>query len=177
MDEQRFSIVRRVLRPTLPLMVVAVVLMALETGTGPGREALLAGIALAGVAVATAVRLLPDPRGRELAPAPLFLGLVLLAAATPVAAIPELIAGLGGVVGVVWLLDDPRGVPGAVSRGAIVWGVPALGVGVAWASATLLPSTSAPVGVAGGLLVAALVILVYLVRRPELFDRDTPTTI
>ncbi|MGA9840560.1 MAG: hypothetical protein WBS16_09070, partial [Thermoplasmata archaeon] len=62
-------------------------------------------------------------------------------------------------------------------RGAVVWAVPGLAVGVAWASEFLLPSTSAPLGVAGGLLAASLIALAYLVSRPELFDREAAPTI
>ena len=107
----------------------------------------------------------------------MILVLGVLAAETPIAPIPELLVGVVGVVFVAWLVDDPSRPPGAIVRGAVEWTIPGAGVGVAWASSFLLPSTAAPVGVAGGLLAAAIVVLAYLVRRPELFDRAEAATI
>ena len=100
-----------------------------------------------------------------------------MAPKTPIAPIPELLVGMAGVVFVAWLLDDPSRPAAGATRGAVEWAIPALGVGVAWASSFLLPTTAAPIGVAGGMLAAALIVLAYLVRRPELFDRDRASTI
>jgi hypothetical protein len=75
------------------------------------------------------------------------------------------------------LLDDPSRPAGGAVRGAPVWAISALAVGVAWASSFLLPGTAAPLGVAGGLLAASLIALAYLVRRPELFDQALAPTI
>ncbi|HTW39760.1 MAG TPA: hypothetical protein VMF04_02730 [Thermoplasmata archaeon] len=167
----------RALLPTPLLLLVAALALGFDTPLPGVDKVLLGALAAIAVAVATVLRLSRDVLIRDLAPVPVLVILGTLAAETPVAVVPELLAGVAGVVFAAWLLDDPLRPAQGLSRGVLIWGTPAVGVGLAWASATLLPSTSAPVGVAGGLLAAALVILAYLVRRPDLFDRDVPATI
>jgi apolipoprotein N-acyltransferase len=159
------------------LLLVAGFALAFDTPLPAAQKILLAGVAVAGVLIATVLRLSRTALLRGVSPLPVLVLFGILAAETPVGVVPELLAGVAGVVIVAWLLDDPMRPPDGLRRGWMIWGIPAVGVGLAWASASLLPSTSAPVGIAGGLLAAALVILAYLVRRPELFDRDAPTTI
>jgi hypothetical protein len=167
----------RVVTPTVALLLVATLALTYLTPLPGATQVLLGALAIVAVAGATALRMSRDPLARDLAPFAVIVILGVLAAATSVAVVPELLAGVVGVVFLTWLLDDPRRATQGVSRGLLVWGIPAVAVGLAWASATLLPSNAAPVGVAGGLLAAAIVTLVYLIRRPELFDRDTPATI
>jgi hypothetical protein len=167
----------RLLSPSTLLLVVAALALAYDTPLPALEKLLLAVLGVVGVAAGTGLRLARDPDLRDIALLPVAIAYGLLGAATPVAVIPDLLAGVAGVLVVVWLVDDPRGPPKSVSRGHLVWGVPAVAVGLAWASASVLPSSSAPVGIAGALLVAALVMLAYLIRRPDLFDRETAATV
>ncbi len=167
----------RIAYPTLPLLVVVTLALAFDTPLAGPEKVLAAALALGGIALATTMRLVRRPLVRATAPVPVLAGLGLLAAVTPVAAVPGLLAGVAGIVAIVWMLDDPLGPAHGVRRGLLVWSIPAIAVGVAWASASLLPSSSAPVGIAGALLAGALVVLAYLVRRPQLFDQEAPTTL
>jgi hypothetical protein len=165
---------RRVLGPTVPVLVVAVLALALDSRLGSLAALLLTTV---GLAASVGLRAIGRPALTELAPVPVLLALGALSVETPIAPLPELLTGASGVVFVAWLLDDPWRPPGGFSRGAVVWAVPAFGVGIAWASTFLLPAYAASLGVAGGLLAAALVALAYLVSHPDLFDRGEATTI
>jgi hypothetical protein len=134
-------------------------------------------VALAGVVLSEALRSTANGRLRKMAPTPVLVALGAVALAAPLGALPELWAGVAGVAVLVWIADDPaRPAFGAV-RGAFGWGLPALAVGLAWVSSFLLPPSAVPVGVAGGLLAAAVVALAYLVRRPELADPGAAATL
>jgi hypothetical protein len=163
--------------PTVGLLAAVTVALAYDAPLPGPEKLLLSVVALAAVALGAALRLSRTGAVRDLAPVPVLVGLGALAAQTPVAIVPDLLGGVAGVAVVLWLLDDPLRPAQGISRAVLVWGAPAAAVGVAWASATLLPTNAAPVGVAGGLLVAALAIVAYLIRRPQLFDREAPTTI
>jgi hypothetical protein len=167
----------RILLPSFPLLALAALAMVYDTPIPTLEKLVLAALAVGAVAAGALLRLARVAPLREVAPAPLIAVLAATAAATPVAILPELLAGVTGVLVIVWLADDPLGPADSASRALLLWGIPAVGLGLAWASATLLPTSAAPVGVAGALLVAALVILAYLVRRPELFDRDVAATV
>jgi hypothetical protein len=167
---------RRPLRPrvgtTLALLLAGAFLAYLS-----GLPPLIVFPAILGpIAVAIVLRTDPSGRGRALAPVPAVVGLLVGALAAPLGALPDLAAGLGGLVLLAWLADDPARPVGGIVRAATTLLVPALAVGIAWSSALLLPSSSASFGVAAGLLVFALVALAYLVSRPELFDREEAAT-
>lgn len=164
----------RVIAPTVPVLVLVVLLLAYGSRLPLGPALLLAAL---GIAFGVALRAARYPLLRDGAMVPVLVVLGVFAAETPIAPIPELFVGVAGVVFVAWLMDDPSRPPAAVARGAVEWAIPAVGVGVAWTSAFLLPSTAAPVGVAGVLLVSALLLLAYLVRRPDLFERDEAPTL
>jgi hypothetical protein len=165
---------RRVLGPTSPVLVLALLVLAYGSDL-PLLPAL--ALAILGSAAGLALRASRSSTLYGLAAAPVLLALGILAATTPIAPLPELLAGAAGVVFIAWLTDDPSRPPAGASRGALVWAIPGLGMGVAWASAFLLPSSAASVGVAGGLLAASLLVLAYVVARPEMFDRDMASTI
>jgi hypothetical protein len=114
---------------------------------------------------------------RLVALGPVLGALVALGASAPLGVGAEGVAGFAGVAVIAWLTEDPDRPVGSFVRRVPSWAVPALGVGIAWAGAALLPSGAAPLGVAVGLLVAALAALAYLVRRPELLDRDRAPTL
>jgi hypothetical protein len=159
---------------------VAVVLAAAAIALAAvGRLPLLLGASVAVVAVALSefLRLSARLRTQDLAPVPVLATLGVLAAAAPIGPVPEVLAGAAGVVVLAWIADDPTRPPRGVLRGAVGWGLPGLAVGLAWASSFLLPGSAAPVGVAGGLLAAAVIALAYLFLRPELADAGPASTI
>jgi hypothetical protein len=164
----------RRLTPTMLLLALAVVALALDSRLPTGTALV---VAAAGYALSMGLRATGREAAEEVAPLPVLVALGVLAVETPIAALPELLVGAAGVVFVAWLVDDPSRPPAGLSRGALVWGVPAFAVGIAWASSFLLPSTAASLGVAGALLAGALVTLAYLVSRPDLFYQNEPATI
>lgn len=165
---------RRAFGPTVPLLAISVAALAFDSRLSTGVALLLAAV---GLASSVGLRAVGRTSLTEGSPVPVLAALGALALETPIAPLPELLVGVVGVVFVAWLLDDPWRPPGGVARGAAVWAIPAFGVGIAWASTFLLPSSAASLGVAGGLLAAALIALAYLVSRPDLFDRGGATTI
>ena len=165
---------RAALSVSVPVLLLAVLALAYVSRL-PTAVALSVGAAA--VFASVALRSSRDPTVRAWAILPVLLVLGALAWQAPVAPVPELLAGLGGVAFVLWLTDDPVRPAAGYRRGWIVWTLPGLGVALAWTSTFLLPSTAAPVGVAGGLLVAAVLAIAFLVRQPHLFDSDLPATI
>jgi hypothetical protein len=168
---------RRLIGPALPPLMVLALLLALESPLSGADQLLLAALALLLIATGVGFRGSPKAYLRSAAPLPVLLGLGVVVVELPLSSLAELLAGVLGVLFVAWLMEEPTRPPAGVARGAMGWLIPGLGVAVAWASSFLLPSNAAPVGVAGGLLAAALVLLAYLTRRPDLFDRGEPATI
>ncbi|MGI0130236.1 MAG: hypothetical protein ACREDE_01135 [Thermoplasmata archaeon] len=168
---------RRVLGPTAPLLFLATAVLAFGIRSGGTPTLLEDASALVGVALGVGLRAASNPLVREAAPLPPLVALGFLATKTPLDPLADLLVGAAGVVFVAWLLDDPSRPPAGLARGVVEWAIPALAVGLAWTSAFLLPGGAASFGVAGGLLAASLFLLAYLVRRPELFDRDEGATI
>ena len=171
------SIVGRALRPTLVALALLALLVVFDTALAGTAKLLLALGVLATMGGGAALRAAASDSAHETAPVPVLLGLGLAAAETPVVPLAELLVGVAAVAFVAWLADDPDRPPAGVARGALEWSLPMLAVGLAWASSFLLPPTAAPLGVAGGLLAASLIVLVYLVQRPELFETAGPATI
>jgi hypothetical protein len=165
---------RRLILPTAPVLVVALVALALDSRLATSAALLVAAV---GVAASLGLRANGRPWPAELAPVPVLVALGVLAVETPISPLPELLVGATGVAFVAWLADDPWRPPAGAARGALVWALPGFGVGIAWASTFLLPRSAASLGVAGGLLAAAIIALAYLVSRPDLFDRGDATTI
>jgi hypothetical protein len=130
----------------------------------------------AGTGLGVGLRLVPQPRAQQIAPVPVLVALATGAVASPLGIVPELVAGGSALVFLLWLTDDPARPAGGSVRGRVTVLIPAFGFGIAWASALLLPSSSASLGVAAGLLVFAIAALAYLVGRPGLFDREAAAT-
>jgi len=112
---------------------------------------------------------------RSLAPVPVVVAFATVAALAPLGLLPELLAGAAGVAVLVWLADDIRRPAGGIRRSQLTLGVPALALGIAWASALLLPSTAASLGVAVALLVFVVAAIAYLIGAPRVFDREEPS--
>lgn len=165
---------RRAVGPTA--LVLGALALAVAYGSGLPTGVGLA-VALGGVGAGVVLRVVPVAAARSSFPVPPLLALGLLSLSTPVGPLPILLVGLSGVAFVAWLLEDPFRPSAGAARGAGVWALPALGVGLAWASSYVLPPSSASLGVAGGLAAAALVALAVLVSRPVLFDRDATQSV
>ena len=164
----------RAIGVTTPLLAAVALLAAYESYL---PIALGLALTVVGVAAGVWLRVAPWPAWRAVFLVPPLLALAVLAVYTPAGPVPILVVGAAGVTFVAWILDDPFRPPAGASRGAIVWAIPALGFGIAWASTFLLPSSATSFGVAGGLVAAALLALAFLVGRPELFDPEPATTI
>jgi hypothetical protein len=160
--------------PPLAAAGAVAVVMAL---IGGWPTAVGLGVALGSVGVAAGFSLPSVSRIRPLAPLPLLAGFLVLAAGLPSDPAPELLAGVGGVVLLAWIAEDPARPAGGALRGAIGWGLPCLAVGLAWISAFLLPPSAAPIGVAGGLLAAVVIALAALFHRPELVTSEPAPTL
>jgi hypothetical protein len=109
------------------------------------------------------------------APLPVVTGFTIVAVASPLGLLPELLGGASGLAILVWLADDPSRPAGGVLRAQNTLGIAAVALGIAWMSALLLPSNSAPIGVAAGLLVLIVAAVAFLFGQPELFDREEPS--
>ncbi len=133
-------------------------------------------LALGSVAVATWIRAQFTDGRRELGVVLVLAALVVLASRAAATAGPILLGGIASLAFLLWLADDPHEVPGGVRRAAPSVLVAAFVVGVGWASALLLPSRNAVVGIAAGLFVFAIVVLAVFFGRPDLLDRSRPET-
>jgi hypothetical protein len=167
------SIPRRLGLPGLVLATLSLAWLGVASGLPDG-----AGLLLVIGALAAGVGLRWAPRGpfRDGSWVPLAVGLGVLSVVSPLTVLAELVAGLGGIAVLLCLVDDPDRLPGGVGRGATTIALPALAVGVAWASAFLLPPGAASVGVAAAILAIALASVAFLLGRPDLFDRDEAAT-
>lgn len=120
---------------------------------------------VAGVAVATVLRRWRSPIVGSWALLPALGVITLLAASSPAEPASELFAGLSGLAFLLWIADDPERPAGGGRRAVPTIALGALGVGLAWSITLALPGRSPDVGLAGGLLAAALVLLALLVAR------------
>jgi hypothetical protein len=129
-----------------------------------------------GIGLGVGLRVFPRPRAQRVAAVPVLVALATGAVASPLGIVPELVAGGSALAFLLWLADDPARPAGGTVRGRVTILIPAFALGIAWASALLLPSHSASLGVAAGLLVFVIAALAYLVGRPGLFDREAAAT-
>lgn len=132
--------------------------------------------ALGGILVAGVLQRLPHRlRLRGFAPLPAVGAIAVVAITAPWGLLSELLAGASGVAILLWLADDLDRPSGGVRRAQLTIGVPALAVGLAWASSLLLPPTSATLGVAAALLVLVTVAVAFLFGAPSVFDEPSPS--
>jgi hypothetical protein len=152
------------------LLAVVAGLFGYVTGL-PNASGLI--VAVAGVLIGGFLRRSPTPPPiRALAPVPAVLGLTAVAAVSPLGLLPELLAGASGIAILAWLADDPGRPAGGLGRAQLTVGIPAVALGIAWTSALLLPSNSASLGVAVGLLVFVVAAIAFLIGQPTTFDRE-----
>ncbi len=158
-----------------PLLLLAVVLAGFGTlGTLPLAESV--AVALSSVALGAAFRLLPRRWLPPAAPLPPLVGLAVLAGYATATGVTALAGGVAALVLLLWVADDPDRLPGGAERALNRLLIPTIGLGIAWASAFLLPGNVAPLGVGVALLVVVVVLVALLLRRPEVFDRDAAAT-
>ena len=138
----------------------------------PGNLGLV--VVLVPIAAGFALRGLRSAPLRGIAPLPVLAALMWGAFQSPFGLVPELVAGGCGLAFLAWLADDPARERGGISRAPTLLAMPGAAIGLVWASALLLPSNSATLGVAAGLLAFAIVAVALLAARPEAFDREAP---
>jgi len=102
------------------------------------------------------------PRLRPAAPLPGLAALAVLSLAAPAGPSTDLFAGATGLAFLLWLSDDPLRPTGGGRRALPTIAPAALAVGLAWGITLGLAGQPQQVGLAGGLLVAALVLLAWL---------------
>jgi hypothetical protein len=130
--------------------------------------ALGAVIAGLGVAGSVAWRESSRPRGTAWTVLPALLALsvdLVLARSTPTT---ELLAGATGVAFLFWVADDPSRPDGGSRRASIPAALVAVAIGFSLVIVLVLPQQTSDVGVAGGLLAVALVLLAVLLTRSRL---------
>ncbi len=128
-----------------------------------------AGVGVAAAVAAIAAGLLLTLYSRRIGPAlpqlPVIAVLGAFTAAAPAGAVTEGLAGLGGLA-VVLAVGRNAALPalrGRASRGLVV---PALGLGIAMATALIFPPSQRLIGVAALLLLGAVAAVAYLLERP-----------
>ena len=134
------------------------------------------GVAVLGVALGAWFRRIDDPMFRGAAPVMPLVALGGIAVLLPATAVNGLLAGVGAIVLLVWMADDPRRLPGGPGRAAPTVTIAGLAMALAWGSATLLPTRSAPLGVAAALIVAVVALVSVLIARPELIGSEEAAT-
>ena len=157
----------------VPLVVLGVLLGYLSALPDDAGFFLVLGL----IALGLGLRTLRSTSLRSIAPVPVLAALAVASLASRLGIVPELVAGGAGIAFLAWLADDPAREPGGIGRARTTIAIPGVALGIAWSTALLLPSSSATLGVAAGLLVFALVALALLVARPEAFDREAPESV
>jgi len=136
--------------------------------------ALGALVGAVGVGVSVAFRSVASPRWRAWTVVPAMLAIsveVLLAPAIPAA---ELVAGATGVAFLFWMADDPRRSRGTARRGLMPIAVVAVAVGFSLGIVLVLPRFPSEVGIAGGLLALAMVLVAVLLARTRFGSAMAP---
>jgi hypothetical protein len=133
-------------------------------------------VVLVGVGLGAVLRRVADPQLKGLAPVPPLVGLGALSLLVPPTATVALLAGIGAVLFLVWLADDPARVAGGVGRAIPTLVIATLAVAVAWGSSSLVPSGSASLGVAAALLLAVVALVSLFVAAPELIGLEEGTS-
>jgi len=145
---------------------LAAVLLGLVGGLPFALGALIGAV---GVGASVALRTVASRPWRPWTVVPAMLAVsveVVLAPAVPAA---ELVAGATGIAFLFWMADDPHGSRGGAERGLIPIAVVAVAVGFSLGIVLVLPRFPSEVGIAGGLLALAMVLVAILLARSR-FD-------
>ena len=109
---------------------------------------------------------------RPYAPVGPLASLAILAVAAAPTAIPAVYGGATALAFLLWLSEDPDRLAGGPGRALGRLLVPGIGLVLAWTSSFLLPGGAATVGIAAALLGGVLVLIAWLLRAPQILDRD-----
>ncbi len=135
-------------------------------GLVSGLPALLGPIVvLGGVGVSAYLRPRLGPRRSSLEVVPALLALSVVGLGATPGRSTELFAGLSALAFLLWLADDPRKEPGGGRRAAPALGLAALAFALAWGITLPFPPGTIDVGLAGGLIAAALVLVAVVLVR------------
>lgn len=152
--------------PPMPAAALLAALPAAALGlvAGPGP---VAGEVVAGAAILLAAGLetWAGGRYRELAAAPLLVGLGLLSLWAPISLVAELLGAAGGLAVLMGFAAGTGRVAGIVGASGVLM-VPMLAVAIGLLTAFLLPAPGTVPGVAAALLVAGLLLAGVLYGRP-----------
>lgn len=122
-------------------------------------------IGVGGIVLTAAWRRFGPSPGEAYGPLPALIAFVVLAASSPPSASAELFGALAALALLLWLADDPARPSGGGRRAVPTLAACSLVVAVAWSLALALPRPSGAVGLAGGLLALALLVLAWLLAR------------
>jgi hypothetical protein len=147
---------------TFAILAVAVVAFGLVGGLPDLLGPVVAAVGVAGSA--TWRRQWPGT-GETFGSLPALVALAVLGASSPVAPSTELFGAIAALAVLLWLADDPSRPAGGGRRAAAAIGFCGLGVGIAWSLVLILPRPSGRLGIAGGLLALALLLLAWLLAR------------
>jgi len=134
-------------------------------------------IALVGAFASVALRRSRGAASLELAAAPSVVAVGALAGVAPATPIAALLGGGSALAILAWLAEDPTRAPGGLRRARPTILVAALAFAVAWGSALLLPPAAGAIGIAGALLVVALVLIAAVLGRPRLLQAPPGSTV
>jgi len=129
-------------------------------------------LVLVAVAVGTVLRRQRAPRVRGLALLPPVVAVGILSLAVPPRPFEGLLIGVGAVLVLVWLADDPRRQPRGVVRAVPSLVIATLTVALAWGSSSLVPTGGVGVGVAAFLLLAVVALVGLLLVHPGLIGAE-----
>lgn len=120
------------------------------------------GLGVLGSAVWRTYR--PQP-GWTVALAPALSAMTVLTATAPAAPSTELFAGLTGLAFLLWVADDPDRPAGGGRRAVPTIALAALAVALVWVVALALTGRTTGIGLTGGVLAIALILLAVLFAR------------
>lgn len=152
------------------LLLTGVMVGFAALGTLPPAEAVAVAVVAAGLG--TAARHVRSREVHPWAPIPPLVGIGVLAVFAVPSGLTALYGGVASLALLLWLADDPDRLPGGVARALVRLLVPAVGLGIAWTSAFLLPGDIVPLGAGVALLVAVVILAALLLRSPQGLERD-----
>lgn len=150
---------------------VAAVALGLAGGLPLALGAVLGAI---GVGVSAACRGMAPPRWSTWTLVPAMLAVSIEAVFATAIPSTEVLAGVTGVAFLFWMAQDPHRPRGGGRRGVTPIAIVALAVGFSLSIVLVLPRGPSEVGIAGGLLALAIVLVAVLLARTRFDAARTP---
>ncbi len=122
-------------------------------------------LAVVGVGVASLLRRRRPAGPSWVEPVPALLVLATLAFSAPVATSTELAAGASSLALLLWLADDPARRVGVGRRAVPIVALAGLAFALGWTLTLVVSAPTAEIGLAGGLLAVALVVVTVVLLR------------